>query len=192
MALKKCKECGNKVSTQADKCPHCGAKVKKSIGCLGLIVIFFLIGIFGNLFGEHKNTNTNSSSSEVSKSAKPKTPEAAAETSTPAVVEQKKEEPKPEPVVLTPKQKYEQNKTVLDQMCWYLLEDSAREGGVDYESIMQVFGGTFGTWHTTLDAKGNGYSQGIFRAQNGLGMMTPHKMRCSIKNYEIVGMEEIQ
>lgn len=92
----------------------------------------------------------------------------------------------------TTKQKYEQNKTVLDQMCWYLLEHSAREGGVDYESIMQVFGGTFGTWHTTLDAKGNGYSQGIFRAQNGLGMMTPHKMRCSIKNYEIVGMEEIK
>lgn len=27
MALKKCKECGNQVSTKADKCPKCGAPV---------------------------------------------------------------------------------------------------------------------------------------------------------------------
>ncbi|MEN6475661.1 MAG: zinc-ribbon domain-containing protein [Syntrophaceae bacterium] len=48
MALKKCKECGNEVSTKADKCPHCGAKVKGNIGCLGLIGIFILIGMFGS------------------------------------------------------------------------------------------------------------------------------------------------
>jgi hypothetical protein len=52
MALKKCQECGNEVSTKADKCPHCGAKVKSGIGCLGLIGIIFLIGMFGSFFGE--------------------------------------------------------------------------------------------------------------------------------------------
>lgn len=29
MAVKKCKECGEKVSTTAKKCPHCGAKPPK-------------------------------------------------------------------------------------------------------------------------------------------------------------------
>ena len=29
MAMIKCSECGNEVSTTADSCPHCGAKVKK-------------------------------------------------------------------------------------------------------------------------------------------------------------------
>jgi len=28
MALIACEECGQKVSTKADKCPHCGAPVK--------------------------------------------------------------------------------------------------------------------------------------------------------------------
>lgn len=42
MALKKCKECGNEISTKADKCPNCGAPVKK--GHKGLA--FFIIAIF--------------------------------------------------------------------------------------------------------------------------------------------------
>ena len=29
MAMIKCSECGNEVSTTADSCPHCGANVKK-------------------------------------------------------------------------------------------------------------------------------------------------------------------
>ncbi len=51
MALKKCRECGNRVSTKADKCPNCGAPLKKStkIGCLGsiVVIIFVLIIIKG-------------------------------------------------------------------------------------------------------------------------------------------------
>lgn len=44
MALKPCKECGNEVSTKAETCPKCGAKVPKSgPGCLGLIGIAFVI-----------------------------------------------------------------------------------------------------------------------------------------------------
>lgn len=48
MALKKCKECGQEVSTKADKCPNCGAPVKrKGIGCGGalIIVILFLVAV---------------------------------------------------------------------------------------------------------------------------------------------------
>lgn len=49
MALIKCKECGNEVSTKADKCPNCGAPVKpKQIGCFAsLIIIFLVIGLIG-------------------------------------------------------------------------------------------------------------------------------------------------
>lgn len=57
MALKKCKECGNDVSTKADSCPKCGAKIKaKSIGCGGLILVLIVIGIIGALFSQNSNS----------------------------------------------------------------------------------------------------------------------------------------
>jgi len=43
MATRKCKDCGNQVSTRAKQCPHCGAPVKKKSGCLGVIVLLFLV-----------------------------------------------------------------------------------------------------------------------------------------------------
>ncbi|MCY1292229.1 hypothetical protein D9M69_355740 [compost metagenome] len=44
MALVKCKECGNQVSTKANSCPACGAKIKKRVGVIGwLFVIFFVL-----------------------------------------------------------------------------------------------------------------------------------------------------
>jgi hypothetical protein len=43
MALKKCKVCGNELSSKADTCPNCRTPVKK-IGCLGTIMIFLAIG----------------------------------------------------------------------------------------------------------------------------------------------------
>ena len=58
MALKKCKECGNQVSTKADKCPNCGAPIKKraKVGCVGSIIIIIfvviLIGQISNFFQE--------------------------------------------------------------------------------------------------------------------------------------------
>lgn len=45
MAMTKCKECGNEVSTKADSCPHCGAKLKREgigagSGCLVILLLF--------------------------------------------------------------------------------------------------------------------------------------------------------
>lgn len=54
MALKKCKECGNKVSTKAKNCPQCGAKAPKQTSLLtwvftGLIGYVFLMAGQGKL-----------------------------------------------------------------------------------------------------------------------------------------------
>lgn len=46
MALIKCKECGNLVSSTAQACPHCGAQVaQKPIGCGSVIGIVFLAAL---------------------------------------------------------------------------------------------------------------------------------------------------
>jgi hypothetical protein len=73
MALKKCKECGNEVSTKAKTCPKCGAPVKSSssFGCLTIIGVLFLIGFLGSLFSEKDSTTTeteNNSNSVPTKS----------------------------------------------------------------------------------------------------------------------------
>ena len=60
MALKTCKECGKEISTKADKCPNCGAPIKKKsqVGCLGAVIIIIfvliLIGWISNLFEESR------------------------------------------------------------------------------------------------------------------------------------------
>lgn len=46
MALVKCKECGQKVSSKAPSCPHCGASRKrKNYGCGTLILVLVLGGM---------------------------------------------------------------------------------------------------------------------------------------------------
>ena len=47
MALKKCKECGKEISTDAGKCPNCGKPQTKSStwGCLIIIGIFFFAAV---------------------------------------------------------------------------------------------------------------------------------------------------
>lgn len=47
MALKKCKECGHDISTEAAKCPNCGAPKKvaiKNSGCGCIIAIILALG----------------------------------------------------------------------------------------------------------------------------------------------------
>lgn len=46
MSVKKCKECGNQVSTKAKKCPHCGAKAPKRTS----VLVWILAGVVGLLF----------------------------------------------------------------------------------------------------------------------------------------------
>jgi hypothetical protein len=60
MALKKCKECENDVSTEAASCPKCGAPIKKQSGCLSLIgwafVILIMFGVIGSMMNDGSST----------------------------------------------------------------------------------------------------------------------------------------
>ncbi len=51
MALTTCKECGNEISTKAEACPKCGAKIVRTSGCakvvLGIILLFILLAAIG-------------------------------------------------------------------------------------------------------------------------------------------------
>lgn len=62
MAMKKCKECGNEVSTKAESCPNCGAVLKKKTGCLGYIgagiLIFIVLGVVGSLMNESTTSSS--------------------------------------------------------------------------------------------------------------------------------------
>jgi len=45
MALTKCKECGNEVSTKADSCPKCGAKTPKKTSLFTWLVLILMLAI---------------------------------------------------------------------------------------------------------------------------------------------------
>lgn len=70
MAMTKCKECDKEISTEADRCPHCGAKPKKPAGWIGWTVAIFVVLI---IFASVDRDNTTSSTS-----AKPSFPTDAA------------------------------------------------------------------------------------------------------------------
>jgi len=57
MALTKCKECGQQISSKAESCPHCGVKVKaESIGCLGAVVVIFgLLWVASSIVPSHND-----------------------------------------------------------------------------------------------------------------------------------------
>lgn len=59
MAMTKCKECGSEISTKAEACPKCGAKVTKSSGCATAIIGFIgLIALF-SVLSRCTSSNTN-------------------------------------------------------------------------------------------------------------------------------------
>lgn len=64
MAMTKCKECGQRISTKADACPKCGATRKRTspVGCLVGIVLLVLIfvGIVGSLDSNTEPSKTMS------------------------------------------------------------------------------------------------------------------------------------
>ena len=43
VALKKCKECGQQISSEAEKCPHCGKPQSKSGAIIGGIVSLVVV-----------------------------------------------------------------------------------------------------------------------------------------------------
>jgi hypothetical protein len=61
MALKKCKECGNEVSSQAKTCPKCGAPVPKTtalVGCLSVVIVLMVIGGISKAIGGSPSTSS--------------------------------------------------------------------------------------------------------------------------------------
>ena len=70
MALAKCKECGNQISTKAENCPNCGARQYKiKIGWGGAIGIAILIPIFVMVI-----TNSNEQDSTTKKTSRTSSP----------------------------------------------------------------------------------------------------------------------
>jgi hypothetical protein len=70
MAMTRCKECGNEISTKATICQKCGAPITRTTGCakfaLGLIILVVLIGVFGSQIGERGSSSTSAPSSSPS------------------------------------------------------------------------------------------------------------------------------
>lgn len=74
MALIKCKECGTEVSSKAETCPKCGARVAaKPMGCGTLIGVIFLGGIIISVFSSIFSSGTGSVTPTPSTSS-PSTP----------------------------------------------------------------------------------------------------------------------
>lgn len=73
MALTKCKECNEEISTKAEKCPKCGSPKKKqtSIFTWTILVVFILWG-FGYFSG---NSNQPTTASNISTSKPEPTPQ---------------------------------------------------------------------------------------------------------------------
>lgn len=71
MALIKCKECGKEVSSEAETCPHCGARIaSKPMGCGSVIGILFVVGIGALIFGGNSSNNSGSNSTSSQTTAK--------------------------------------------------------------------------------------------------------------------------
>jgi type II secretory pathway pseudopilin PulG len=51
MALTKCHECGQEISTTAAVCPKCGAKPKRTSGCAVVVLIVIALAVVGSILG---------------------------------------------------------------------------------------------------------------------------------------------
>lgn len=72
MALKKCKECDKEVSTKADKCPNCGAPIKKHSTVGNFLVLILFVVIIGGLIGTcFESDSTKTKKPQASSPRKP-------------------------------------------------------------------------------------------------------------------------
>lgn len=80
MAMTKCKECGNEISTKADACPKCGAKQVRTSGCAKVVLLFFGLIFFFAILGQcSRNGDDGTPAASTTTSAAPATvPESAA------------------------------------------------------------------------------------------------------------------
>ncbi len=81
MALSKCKECGNEVSTAAKACPKCGAPAPKgfSIGriLLGVVGAFVALSVLGAVVGGRHQDNGSKQVTQAGVTQPPAVPEQA-------------------------------------------------------------------------------------------------------------------
>lgn len=78
MAMTKCKECGNEISTKADACPNCGAKQVRTSGCAKVVLIFLGFIVFVAVIGQCNRDQSSTTSTPASSS----TPAAASPAAT--------------------------------------------------------------------------------------------------------------
>jgi hypothetical protein len=87
MAMTKCKECGGELSTKAEACPKCGAKVRRTSiaawGCLGLLAFLAVSAVIGGMFGV--GSTSSSIVTQQSSGTSGNYPDAAGRTSSAAV-----------------------------------------------------------------------------------------------------------
>jgi hypothetical protein len=63
MAMTKCTECGNEISTKADACPKCGAKQVRTSGCARIVLILFGLFVLLLIIGQCSPATTDGTSS---------------------------------------------------------------------------------------------------------------------------------
>lgn len=56
-----CKACGQQIAKSAKTCPHCGAKHKKPVGCLLIVIIVLIFVFIGSAGSENTHTATEPS-----------------------------------------------------------------------------------------------------------------------------------
>lgn len=74
MALRACNECGQKISSDAKTCPHCGkAQPRSRIGCAAVIGALILLGVIGSMLKQGSGGGGNGSGGQET-SSKPASP----------------------------------------------------------------------------------------------------------------------
>lgn len=62
MAMTTCRECGGELSTKAEACPKCGAKVQRTsiiaLGCLTVLAVFGALVVIGVIVGDDSSFTT--------------------------------------------------------------------------------------------------------------------------------------
>lgn len=83
MALTKCKECGEQISTKAETCPKCGAKPPKTTSLLTWIVVAFVVFVvIGQIFSHETLKDSGVKSVSTASSSLPNAEDPHWETST--------------------------------------------------------------------------------------------------------------